>query len=170
MGCAMFGHVTRIGLLAAFLLIGAAVGSAMAAGGGGGGGGEGPSTASKPVDPNYRAAEQNIQTGKFNEALTLLQQVLARDPKNADAFNYLGYANRKLGNRDAALGYYNKALEIDPRHLGANEYLGELYLELGDLKKAEERLSRLDDLCFFGCSQYSQLKQAVKAYRAQPRS
>jgi tetratricopeptide (TPR) repeat protein len=163
-------HVTRIGLLAFFLLTAVAVAPALAAGGGGGGGGDGPSASSKPIDPNYRVAEQNIQTGKFNEAIVLLQQVLARDPKNADAYNYLGYANRKMGNRDAAFGFYNKALEIDPRHLGANEYLGELYLEMGDLKKAEERLSRLDDLCFFGCSQYTQLKQAVKAYRAQAKN
>lgn len=164
----MVGRVTRSALLAACFLAAAAAAPVLAAGGGGGGGDM--NVESKPVDADYRTAEKDIQLGKFDEAIGLLQRVLTRDARNADAYNYLGYANRKLGNRDAALNFYNKALEIDSRHLGANEYLGELYLEMGDLKKAEERLSRLDDLCLLGCAQYTQLKQAVKEYKARAKS
>lgn len=124
------------------------------------------SDSKKPMDPNYSAAKQLIEDGKYAEAIPLLEKVVASDDQNADAFNYLGYSNRKLGNHDAALTNYQKALAIEPRHRGANEYLGELYLTLGDLEKAEERLDVLDGACFFGCDEYTELKNAIADYKA----
>jgi tetratricopeptide (TPR) repeat protein len=80
--------------------------------------------------------------------------------------NYLGYSHRKLGHFDESLVWYQKALAANPNHRGANEYLGELYLQMGDLAKAEERLNKLDDLCFFGCEEYDDLKQEIAEYKA----
>jgi len=108
-----------------------------------------------------------IEKGGYAEALPLLEKAVAAEPKNADAYNYLGYSHRKLGDREKAFVFYRKALEIKPRHLGANEYLGELYLEMGELRKAEERLAVLDKACFFGCDEYSDLKEAIEAYKKQ---
>ena len=68
---------------------------------------------------------------------------------------------------DSALKYYQAALKIEPEHLGANEYLGELYLQLGQVDKAEERLKVLDDECFFGCDEYDKLKEAIENWRAE---
>jgi Flp pilus assembly protein TadD len=124
------------------------------------------SAAKKNVDPNYAAAKQLVEDGKYAEAIPLLEKAVASDGKNADAFNYLGYSNRQLGNNDAALTHYKTALELEPRHRGANEYMGELYLTLGDLQKAEERLKVLDDACFFGCDEYTELKNAIAEYKA----
>jgi tetratricopeptide (TPR) repeat protein len=127
----------------------------------------GDSPPAKAADPNYAAARQLVEEGKYAEAIPLLEQVVAGDDKNADAFNYLGYSHRRLGNHDAALAHYQSALALEPRHRGANEYLGELYLTLGDLAKAEERLKVLDAACFFGCDEYTELKNAIAAYKAQ---
>lgn len=129
---------------------------------GSGGGDE----SAKAADPNYAAARQLVEDGKYAEAIPLLEQVVAKDAKNADALNYLGYSNRQLGNNEVALTHYQAALALEPRHRGANEYLGELYLTLGELAKAEERLKVLDDACFFGCEEYSELKNAIAAYKA----
>ena len=106
-----------------------------------------------------------IEGEKYQQAITELDKALVDAPDNADLLNLLAYSNRKLGNFDTALGYYLKALKIEPDHRGANEYLGELYLQLGQLEKAEERLSVLDKECFFGCDEYDQLKQAIEEYR-----
>ena len=122
---------------------------------------------SKPAakqDPNYIEAKKHIDAGNFTGAVPLLEQVVAIDPKNADAYNYLGYSQRKSGNGEAALVSYQKALALVPDHRGANEYLGELYLEMGDLDKAKERLEVLDDACFFGCDEHRELKEAISAY------
>jgi tetratricopeptide (TPR) repeat protein len=66
----------------------------------------------------------------------------------------------------ASSAAYQKALAINPDHRGANEYLGELYLKTGDLEKARERLSKLQNLCPGGCEEYDDLKKAVGAYQA----
>ncbi len=120
-------------------------------------------TSSAPRDADYAAAEDAFKAGKYAAAVPLLEKVVARDPKNADAWNRLGFSNRKLGKFSEALADYEKALAINPDHLGANEYLGELYLETGDMPKAEERLAKLDDLCTFGCEEYRTLKAAIQA-------
>ena len=120
-------------------------------------------TSSAPRDADYGAAEEAFKAGKYAAAIPLLEKVVARDPKNADAWNRLGFSNRKLGKYPAALADYEKALSINPDHLGANEYLGELYLETGDMPKAEERLAKLDQLCTFGCEEYRALKAAIAA-------
>ncbi len=118
-----------------------------------------------PENRDLAEAVKLIDKWDYAKAIPLLEKVVAAEPKNADAYNYLGYSHRKLGNRDKALAFYSKALEIKPRHLGANEYLGELYLEQGQLEKAEERLAVLDKACFFGCDEYSDLKKAIEDYK-----
>jgi Tfp pilus assembly protein PilF len=137
--------------------------SAFAAGGGGGGADQ---PAAKPADPNYTRAKAMIEARDYANALPLLQQVVARDPKNADAYNLMGFATRKSGNPNGSLQYYQQALAIDARHLGAHEYIGEAYLMLDQPAQAEQHLARLDSLCVFGCAEYRMLKAAVANYKA----
>lgn len=122
------------------------------------------------ANPDYAQGEKLIKAKDYKGAIPLFEKVAASEPKNADAFNYLGYAWRHLGDNDKAMAQYQKALEINPDHRGANEYLGQLYLILSDLPKAEERLAKLDKLCTFGCEEYSELKKAVTAYKAKKSS
>lgn len=149
------------------VLVFAAGSGVWAMGGGGGGSSAGSSGGSRSVttakDADYQAAEQAVKAQNFNVAIPLLQKVVQHNPMNADAWNYLGFSNRKLGNFPEALADYEKALAIDPDHLGANEYLGELYLQTGDMPKAQERLAKLDKLCTFGCEEYRALKAAIEA-------
>jgi tetratricopeptide (TPR) repeat protein len=92
----------------------------------------------------------------------------ADQPGNADWNNLMGYSLRKSATPDyaAAEKHYDEALRIDPKHRGALEYSGELYLILGNLAKAEQRLAALDKACTFGCEEYTDLKQAVQRYKA----
>ena len=80
----------------------------------------------------------------------------------------MGYSHRKARTPDlaAAERYYDAALKIDPKHRGALEYSGELYLMLGNLPKAEERLAVLDKACTFGCDEYRDLKATIAEYKA----
>jgi tetratricopeptide (TPR) repeat protein len=138
--------------------------SAFAAGGGGGGGMD--SSPPKASDPNFAQAKALVEARNYAAALPLLQQAVAKDPKNADAFNLLGFATRKSGNPQASLQYYNQALTLDPKHLGAHEYAGEAYLMLDQLPQAEQHLARLDSICLFGCTEYRMLKTAIANYKA----
>ncbi|MDJ0942161.1 MAG: tetratricopeptide repeat protein [Kiloniellales bacterium] len=116
--------------------------------------------------PDHEAARKELDKKNYVAAIELLVQVVAQEPRNADAFMDLGYCHRELNQKERALAYYKKALTIDPWHRGANEELGELYLRLGDLDKAKERLIVLDGACLFGCEEYDKLKRAIEAYQA----
>ena len=109
-------------------------------------------------------AFEKIEAGQ--SIASILEGIVAGNPRNANAWNYIGYSHRKLGAFEPALAAYGKALAINPDHRGANEYLGELYLQTGELAKAKERLARLDDLCFFGCEEFDDLKEAIRDYEA----
>jgi len=133
-----------------------------------GGGGESTSNLApaKPVDPNFARAKALIEARQYGGALPLLQQVVAKDPRNPDAYNLIGYATRKSGDPQGSLQYYNQALALDPKHIGAHEYVGEAYLMLDRLRDAEQHLARLDSLCVFGCAEYRMLKAAIANYKA----
>ena len=90
------------------------------------------------------------------------------DTGDADWNNLMGYSLRKAPTPDfaGAEKFYDEALRIDPKHRGALEYSGELYLQTGDLARAEQRLAALDKACTFGCSEYSDLKKAIAQYKA----
>ena len=102
----------------------------------------------------------------WKAAAAVLEEGLQKSPDNADYHNLLAYSIRKGPNPDmsAVFKHYNEALRIDPKHKQAHEYLGEAYLMVGNLPKAKEHLAQLDNLCFFGCSEYSDLKKAIAAY------
>jgi tetratricopeptide (TPR) repeat protein len=115
-------------------------------------------------DPAYTQAVRAIDAGQYKAAIPLLEGVVTRDQRNADAYNWLAYAVRKDGDPARAIPIYQKALALDPKHRGAHEYIGEAYLMLGDVGRARQHLARLDALCFFGCSEYRDLKQAIEAF------
>ncbi|NOX82813.1 MAG: tetratricopeptide repeat protein [Alphaproteobacteria bacterium] len=110
----------------------------------------------------YGDAVKLINQQRFAEAVSELYRAQAIIGPHPDILNYLGFAHRKLGKFDRAQDYYAAALELDPDHLGATEYLGELYLELGEIKKARRQLAKLDRLCAFGCAQYEDLARLIE--------
>ena len=130
-----------------------------------GGGGSEPVWSAAPEDPDYVAGKQAVEAMNWQAALDAFNKVLAKDARNANAHNYLGYAYRKSGKLDLAFKHYEEALRLDPRHRGAHEYVGEAYLMTGNLAKAEEHLKALDDICLFSCEEYRDLKKAVAEYR-----
>ena len=132
----------------------------------------GPAGAMGPAEPstgkgrNYTEGERAVKAKDYAKAVPLLERALNDNMRDADANNLLGYSHRKLGNTQTALVYYQRALAIDPNHRGANEYLGELYVEMKDLPKAEERLTKLTQLCGTSCEEYRDLKAAIDQAKA----
>lgn len=112
------------------------------------------------------AARALIAERKWTAAIEELKRV--GDAGSADWNNLMGYSHRKASTPDyaAAERYYDEALRIEPKHRNALEYSGELYLMIGDLAKAEQRLGALDKACFLPCEQYSDLKNAIARYKA----
>jgi tetratricopeptide (TPR) repeat protein len=74
----------------------------------------------------------------YAAALKKFTDATGLDPTLHEAWNYLGYTNRKLGNYDDALLAYEKALAIKPGYPDALEYRGEAYLALGRIPDAQQ--------------------------------
>lgn len=122
-------------------------------------------TESTPPTALDRAASA-VEAADYRRALGLLEGIVGRDAGNADAWNYIGFSKRKLGDYDGALAAYRKALAIDPEHRGALEYLGELYLQMGDVASARRQLARLDSACTWGCEEFDELEAAIAKHEA----
>jgi len=125
------------------------------------GGSSGPAAAPDKLD----GVRAQIAARNFPGAIEELKRL--NDTGSADWNNLMGYSLRKGPTPDfaGAEKFYNEALRIDPAHRGALEYSGELYLQTGDLARAEQRLAALDKACFFGCAEYSDLKKAIAQYK-----
>ena len=121
-----------------------------------------PAAVSDPLT----GARALIAEKKWAAAIDELKRVNASG--NVDWNNLMGYSHRKAKTPDypAAERYYDAALKLNPQHRGALEYSGELYLMLGNLPKAEQRLAALDQACTLPCEEYTDLKAAVAAYKA----
>jgi cytochrome c-type biogenesis protein CcmH/NrfG len=117
---------------------------------------------SEASSPLFGAAEDAIEKQDYAAAVPLLQQVTSAEPMNADAWNLLGFSNRKLGNMEAAAAAYAKALQINPGHLGALEYQGEMFVQMGQLGNAMLNLTTLESLCG-SCEEATDLKEAIDA-------
>jgi tetratricopeptide (TPR) repeat protein len=115
----------------------------------------------RPADTGYNEAERAVKAKQYEDAIKKLEQVLAKEPRNVDAMNYLAYSHRELGRYDISLGWYQKALAINANHRGANEYLGQLYLRMGNTKAAQGQLAKLQKLCGRGCEEYESLRSAI---------
>ena len=123
----------------------------------------------EPKDPALDQARDAVSKQEWGKAQSILRDAVARNPQSADYHNLYAYAIRKGPNpaMDLVFRHYNEALRIDPKHRAAHEYLGEAYLMTGNVVKAREHLARLDDLCTFGCEEYTKLKKEVAAYEQQ---
>lgn len=121
-----------------------------------------------PADPVLQQAREAVGRGDFAAAAAMLREALAKAPGNAEYHNLFAYALRKAPSPDMDLVFrhYHEALRLDPKHRGAHEYVGEAYLIVGNVAKAKEHLARLDRLCFFGCREYDELKQAIAEHQA----
>ena len=126
----------------------------------------GAEDSTESTDPNAIEGKKAVKAKDWKRAVELLSKAAAADPKNADVQNWLGFAQRKSGNLNAAFAAYNEALKLNPQHRAAHEYIGEAYLLTGDLGKAEQHLAELQKLCTpIPCEEYKDLRRALDDYK-----
>jgi tetratricopeptide (TPR) repeat protein len=109
----------------------------------------------------YRAARALVLDGKYEEGIAAFK-ALGHDD-SAEVANYIGYANRKLGNYELAKVWYDKALEIDPTHVRTWQYYGMWHVEQGNMLKAGDFLEKIRLICGgTGCQEYQDLKGGME--------
>ena len=109
---------------------------------------------------DYRAARQLILDGQYEAGIAAMH-ALGHD-EHPDVANYIGYANRKMGNYDKSKIWYEAALKADPNHVRTWSYYGMWQAEQGNRLKALENLQKVQLICGnTTCEEYRQLKDVI---------
>ena len=109
---------------------------------------------------DFAAGKKAMEARNWKAASDSFAKIVAKDSRNADAYNLLGYSLRWQNRYDEAFAAYGKALSLDPNHKGALHYSGIAYLKSGKKAEAEARLARLKAVCA-ACDETVQLGKAV---------
>jgi tetratricopeptide (TPR) repeat protein len=84
-------------------------------------------------------ARADANRGKTDEAIAAARKALEIDPNHAEAFAALGEALQMKSKREAeAIAAYQSALKLNPQLVDVYDSLGQIYLDVKDVKKAEE--------------------------------
>jgi tetratricopeptide (TPR) repeat protein len=95
---------------------------------------------------NFIAGSVYERQKKYDEAESYFRKVLATDPKNATALNYLGYMLADRGTRlDEALSLIRRAVALDPQNGAYLDSLGWAHFKMGKYDLAESALRRAVD-------------------------
>ena len=109
---------------------------------------------------DYRAARELIVAGHYQSGIAAMH-ALGHD-EHPDVANYIGYANRKLGNYDQSKTWYEAALKADPDHTRTWSYYGMWHVEQGNRLKAQDYLAKVNALCGdTSCREYTELKAVI---------
>lgn len=88
-------------------------------------------------------ADLYSRTDRLDENVKELKQILALDPRSADAHMLLGIAYSTWGSKELkgeAIGEFRQALDLNPRLVQVRFFLAHLYLGLGRAVRAREEL------------------------------
>lgn len=83
-----------------------------------------------------KAADAKVMQA-FTRARAKFEEAAKADPNMKEAWNHIGYTNRRLGSYDASLAAYEKALALNPQYTEAIEYRAEAYLALNRIDDAK---------------------------------
>lgn len=89
---------------------------------------------------NFKKATEALDADKFDEAVSLFQQVLKESPNFEPALRRSGYALAGIGQREAGIAMAQKALDL---HRSADNLVGMVYLIL-DLRSPDAKPSKGD--------------------------
>ena len=96
------------------------------------------------ADASHQADEKKKQKAltkanqSYGNALKKFTKATELNPAMYQAWNYVGYAQRRLGNYDDALAAYDRTLRLKPDYPEAIEYRGHAYLGLNRLSEAKD--------------------------------
>ena len=93
--------------------------------------------AAKAIEPRKQQKAQDRARKYFTKAQAKFENAVELNPEMFQAWNYVGYSKRNLGDYSGALEAYDRALKLNPEYLEAIEYRGHAYLGLNRLDDAK---------------------------------
>jgi tetratricopeptide (TPR) repeat protein len=94
--------------------------------------------AAKAGDDDKKVAKALAKARKsYDSSLQDFEKAVDENPSLFQAWNYVGFCQRHLGNYQDALAAYDKALDLNPKYGEAYEYRAEAYLGLNRIEDAK---------------------------------
>jgi len=94
------------------------------------------------VPKAFELALQQHQAGRLAEAEALYRQILAADPRHADALHLMGVVAHQVGQNEVAVGLIRQAIALKPHFPEAHYNLGNALCEKGCVDEAIAAYSR----------------------------
>lgn len=113
-------------------------------------------------DQIYSVGYWQAKGGQYEAALATLQT--AQDQTDPRVQTMIGFALRKTGRVDEAMGYYQRVLAAHPERTTTRQYLGEAFLQIGDPARAREQLAEISKRCGVACEDYQSLADEISKY------
>ena len=88
------------------------------------------------IDQLLRHAVEYLQSGRFNEAENLYQQILAQEPNHPGALHVIGLLKYQNGDMQGAIAFIEKAIEHKADFAEAYKNAANIYAELGRMDNA----------------------------------
>jgi Flp pilus assembly protein TadD len=83
--------------------------------------------ASQSVEEMYQTAQKAVAEGRGQEAIQILESLLAASPEHAQAHNDLGVLLYRAGDKNLTFDHYEKAVQLDPNNTTFQKNLADFY-------------------------------------------
>jgi tetratricopeptide (TPR) repeat protein len=88
------------------------------------------------IDALMARATEEMQAGRYGEAIALLDDIVAKKPEFAEGWNRRATVHYLAGDLQKSIADCDEVLKRNPGHFGALSGLGQIYLQLQDDAKA----------------------------------
>ena len=122
------------------------------------------SSSADTLDVNYLNGKEQVANQDYQADIRYLLKAGETDPENANVYNLLGYRHRNLEMNDKAFVHYEKAFLSTHVIKEPMNTLRNFIWKWNSLKKQKNISQSLDSICFFGCEEFDELKEAIQAY------
>ena len=115
--------------------------------------------------PSHRAfdfALSHHRSGRLQEAEATYREILAAEPRHADALHMLGVIALQSGRPDIALGLIQQAISVSPSVSGFHSNLGETFRAMGRTKEAVAAYRQAISLDYTSSGAHNNLGVALK--------
>jgi tetratricopeptide (TPR) repeat protein len=94
------------------------------------------------IDGLMARATDDMQAGRYGEAIALLNDIVAKKPEFAEGWNRRATVHYLAGDLQKSIADCDEVLKRNPGHFGALSGLGQIYLQLQDDAKALDAFRR----------------------------
>lgn len=99
----------------------------------------------KPLTPLEKAIKK-IDEENYDEAESMLNDIVKKEPKNSEAFHNLGVIEMTRGKYKEAIKYFKQASELDPKSFQSPFLIADCYRNIGDTANALKALKTATEI------------------------